>query len=171
MRFSGIEDGRPRSATPRGTKSLPATSRPGGTGPVGVEPRSGASPSYNRRLPAEDSMHLEQIYLGCLSQASYLIVDEKTRTAAVVDPRRDVGVYLEKAAGLGATIRHVLLTHFHADFLAGHLELRERTGATIHLGKRGKAEYPVQPMEDGGTLAFGDVRLAFLETPGHTPES
>jgi hydroxyacylglutathione hydrolase len=116
-------------------------------------------------------MHLEQIYLGCLSQASYLIVDPKTETAAVVDPRRDVGVYLEKAAKLGATIRHVLLTHFHADFLAGHLELRERCGATIHLGARGKAEYPVQPMKDGGALEFGDVRLAFLETPGHTPES
>ena len=116
-------------------------------------------------------MHLEQVYLGCLSQASYLIVDDETRTAAVVDPRRDVDVYLEKAAKLGATIRHVLLTHFHADFLAGHLELRERTGATIHLGARGKAEYPVQPMKDGGSLAFGQVRLAFLETPGHTPES
>jgi len=116
-------------------------------------------------------MHLEQIYLGCLSQASYLIVDEKTKTAAVVDPRRDVGVYLEKAAKLGATIRHVLLTHFHADFLAGHLELRERCGATIHLGARGKAEYPVQAMRDGGALELGDVRLEFLETPGHTPES
>lgn len=116
-------------------------------------------------------MHLEQIYLACLSQASYLIVDEKTKTAAVVDPRRDVGIYLEKAAKLGATIRHVLLTHFHADFLAGHLELRERTGATIHLGVRGKAEYRVQPMKDGGVLEFGEVRLAFLETPGHTPES
>lgn len=116
-------------------------------------------------------MHLEQIYLGCLSQASYLIVDEKTRTAAVVDPRRDVGIYLEKAAKLGATIKHVLLTHFHADFLAGHLELRERTGASIHLGARGKPEYAVQPMRDGGMLEFGDVRLSFLETPGHTPES
>lgn len=116
-------------------------------------------------------MHLEQIYLGCLSQASYLIVDERTRTAAVVDPRRDVALYLEKAAALGATIRHVFLTHFHADFLAGHLELRERTGATIHLGARGRAEYPVEPMREGGELVFGDVRIAFLETPGHTPES
>ena len=116
-------------------------------------------------------MHLEQIYLACLSQASYLIVDERTKTAAVVDPRRDVDVYIEKAAKLGATIRHVLLTHFHADFLAGHLELRERTGAKIHLGARGKAEYPVEPMRDGGALELGDVRLEFLETPGHTPES
>jgi glyoxylase-like metal-dependent hydrolase (beta-lactamase superfamily II)/rhodanese-related sulfurtransferase len=116
-------------------------------------------------------MHLEQIYLACLSQASYLIVDETTRTAVVVDPRRDVEVYLEKAAQLGATIRHVLLTHFHADFLAGHLELRERTGATIHLGVRGRADYPVSPMRDGEALELGDVRLEFLETPGHTPES
>lgn len=116
-------------------------------------------------------MHLEQLYLACLSQASYLIVDAKTKTAAVVDPRRDVEVYLEKARQHGATIRHVLLTHFHADFLAGHLELRERTGATIHLGARGKAEYPCEPMREGGMLEFGDVRLRFLETPGHTPES
>jgi len=116
-------------------------------------------------------MHLEQLYLGCLSQASYLIVDDATKTAAVVDPRRDVGIYLEKAAARGATIRHVLLTHFHADFLAGHLELRAKTGATIHLGARGKAQYLVEPMKDGGSLRFGDVRLDFLETPGHTPES
>jgi len=116
-------------------------------------------------------MHLEQIYLGCLSQASYLIVDERTGTAAVVDPRRDVGIYLEKARERGATIRHVLLTHFHADFLAGHIELRERTGAKLHLGARGKAQYPVEPMEDGGRLELGDVVLEFLETPGHTPES
>jgi hydroxyacylglutathione hydrolase len=116
-------------------------------------------------------MKLEQLYLACLSQASYLIVDERTKSAAVVDPRRDVGIYLERAKALGVTIRHVLLTHFHADFLAGHLELRERTGATIHLGVRGKAEYPVEPMRDGGSLALGAVRLEFLETPGHTPES
>jgi len=116
-------------------------------------------------------MILEQVYLGCLSQASYLIVDEATRTAAVVDPRRDTAVYREKAEKLGATIRHVLLTHFHADFLAGHLELREGTGAKIHLGRRGRAEYPFEPMADGGALEFGNVRLEFLETPGHTPES
>lgn len=116
-------------------------------------------------------MLLEQLYLGCLSQASYLIVDEKTKTAVVVDPRRDVGIYLERAEELGARIRHVLLTHLHADFLAGHLELRERTGATIHLGAQGQAEYAFQAMQDGGALEFGDVRLEFLETPGHTPES
>jgi glyoxylase-like metal-dependent hydrolase (beta-lactamase superfamily II)/rhodanese-related sulfurtransferase len=116
-------------------------------------------------------MHFEQLYLACLSQASYLIVDEKTKTAVVVDPRRDVDVYLDKAAKLGARIEHVLLTHFHADFLAGHLELAERTGAKIWLGARGKAQYPCEPMQDGGMVELGDVRLVFLETPGHTPES
>lgn len=116
-------------------------------------------------------MILKQLYLGCLSQASYLIVDEKTRTAAVVDPRRDVDVYLEEARKLEATIRHVLLTHFHADFLAGHLELRERCGAKIHLGARAEAQFAFEPMKDGASLELGDVRLEFLETPGHTPES
>lgn len=116
-------------------------------------------------------MQLEQLYLPCLSQASYLIVDERTHVAAVVDPRRDVEIYLERAARAGARIEHVLLTHFHADFLAGHLELARRTGARIWLGARGRSAYPAQPMEDGKTLEFGDVRLTFLETPGHTPES
>lgn len=116
-------------------------------------------------------MHFEQLYLACLSQASYLIVDEKTKTAVVVDPRRDVAVYLDKAAKLGARIEHVLLTHFHADFLAGHLELAALTGARIWLGARGEAQYPHEAMRDGGVLAFGNVRLTFLETPGHTPES
>lgn len=116
-------------------------------------------------------MILEQHYLACLAQASYLIGDEGTGLAAVVDPRRDVEVYLERARELGLEIRHVLLTHFHADFLAGHLELQERTGAEIHLGERARAEYPFTPMRDGGHLDLGDVRLEFLSTPGHTPES
>jgi hydroxyacylglutathione hydrolase len=116
-------------------------------------------------------MILKQIYLGCLSQASYLLVDEATKTALVVDPRRDVDVYLEEARMVGATIRHVLLTHCHADFLAGHLELRERTGARIHLGAKAKAEFAFEPMREGGTLEAGNLRLRFLETPGHTPES
>lgn len=116
-------------------------------------------------------MHFEQLYLACLSQASYLIVDEKTKTAVVVDPRRDVDVYLDKAAKLGARIEHVFLTHFHADFLAGHLELAQRTGAKIWLGARGQAQYTCEPMRDGGVLELGNVRFTFLETPGHTPES
>ncbi|MCP3920003.1 MAG: MBL fold metallo-hydrolase [bacterium] len=116
-------------------------------------------------------MILEQHYLECLAQASYLLFDEKTKTACVVDPRRDVDVYLERIAALGGTIQHVILTHFHADFLAGHLELRERTGATIHLGARAAADYDFAPLSEGDEVQFGDVRIAVLETPGHTPES
>jgi hydroxyacylglutathione hydrolase len=116
-------------------------------------------------------MILKQFYLNCLAQASYLIGDEETRSAAVVDPRRDVEVYVEEAERQGLEIRHVFLTHFHADFVAGHLELRHRTGATIYLGARASAAYPFVAMADGDALQFGRVRLRILETPGHTPES
>jgi glyoxylase-like metal-dependent hydrolase (beta-lactamase superfamily II)/rhodanese-related sulfurtransferase len=89
----------------------------------------------------------------------------------VVDPQRDVEQYLDDAAALGCRIDHVFLTHFHADFVAGHLELRERAGATIRLGARAKAEYPFDAMEDGDGVQLGAVRLTVLETPGHSPES
>jgi rhodanese-related sulfurtransferase/glyoxylase-like metal-dependent hydrolase (beta-lactamase superfamily II) len=115
-------------------------------------------------------MILKQHYLGCLSHASYFIGDEKSKEAAIVDPQRDVDVYLEEARRHGLRITRVLLNHFHADFVAGHLELRERTGAEIWLGARAEAEYAFRPMRDGGSVSFGDVRLEFLETPGHTPE-
>jgi hydroxyacylglutathione hydrolase len=114
---------------------------------------------------------LEQFYLGCLAHASYLIGDARTGTAAVVDPQRDVDQYVASAAAQGLTIAHVLLTHFHADFIAGHLELRDRTGAEIYLGAAAKAEYRFTPLADGDVVEFGDVRLQALETPGHTPES
>jgi glyoxylase-like metal-dependent hydrolase (beta-lactamase superfamily II) len=78
-------------------------------------------------------MILEQYYLACLSQASSLIGDVRTGVAAVIDPRRDVDDYLADAARLGLRIEHVILTHFHADFVAGHLELHQRTGARIHF--------------------------------------
>ena len=78
--------------------------------------------------------------------------------------------YIQDAARAGCAIRHVFLTHFHADFLAGHIELRERVGATIYLGRRGETEYPVAHVKDGDRIEFGDVRLQILETPGHTPE-
>jgi hydroxyacylglutathione hydrolase len=116
-------------------------------------------------------MKVEQFYLGCLAHASYLIGDEETRTAAVVDPQRDVARYLEAAERDGLTIRHVILTHLHADFIAGHLELRDRVGAMIYLGAKAQAEYAFTPMGDGDTLEFGRVRLRAMETPGHTPES
>src|SRR3990172_1998594 len=116
-------------------------------------------------------MILKQYYLGCLAHASYLIGDRSSATAVVVDPQRDVAQYLEDARAAELTIRHVFLTHFHADFLAGHLELRDRTGARIHLGAAAEAEYEFTPMAHGATLAFGRVRLEVLETPGHSPES
>src|SRR5919199_5952575 len=116
-------------------------------------------------------MVLKQYYLGCLAHASYLLGDEATHTAIVVDPQRDIERYIDEASQLGLQIRHVFLTHFHADFVAGHLELRDRTGARIHLGARAEAEYPFVPMADGESLEFGRVRLTVLETPGHTIES
>jgi hydroxyacylglutathione hydrolase len=116
-------------------------------------------------------MVLKQYYLGCLAHASYLIADESSGTAAVVDPQRDVEQYLEDAGRLQCRVGHVFLTHFHADFVAGHLELREREGATIHLGARARAEYPFTAMADGDSVQLGAVRLTVLETPGHSPES
>src|SRR6266508_4730956 len=116
-------------------------------------------------------MIFQQFYLNCLAQASYLIGDETTRTAAIVDPRRDVQLYLDEAQRHDLQIRHVFLTHFHADFIAGHLELRDRTGATIYLGAAAKAEYAFTPLKQGDRVEFGRVRLEALETPGHTAES
>src|SRR6476619_2238438 len=116
-------------------------------------------------------MILKQFYLNCLAHASYLIGDEQSRTAAVVDPQRDIGQYLSLAREHSLDIAHVLLTHFHADFVAGHLELRDRTGATIYLGASAQAEYPFTPLGDGDRIEFGRVRLQCLETPGHTAES
>jgi hydroxyacylglutathione hydrolase len=116
-------------------------------------------------------MFLKQYYLNCLAHASYLVGDASSATAAIVDPQRDIDRYVADAAELGLQIRHVFLTHFHADFVAGHLELRDRTGAAIYLGASAKAEYAFTPMADGASLEFGRVRLTVLETPGHTIES
>jgi rhodanese-related sulfurtransferase/glyoxylase-like metal-dependent hydrolase (beta-lactamase superfamily II) len=116
-------------------------------------------------------MFLKQYYLNCLAHASYLVGDPSSATAAIVDPQRDIDRYVADAAELGLQIRHVFLTHFHADFVAGHLELRDRTGAAIYLGASAKAEYAFTPMADGASLEFGRVRLTVLETPGHTIES
>lgn len=116
-------------------------------------------------------MILNQYYLGCLAHASYFIGDESSGVAAVVDPQRDIGQYIEEAEARNMTIDHVFLTHFHADFAAGHLELRDRTGAGIHLGARAEADYAFEPMKDGGSMNLGEIRLTFLETPGHSPES
>jgi hydroxyacylglutathione hydrolase len=113
----------------------------------------------------------KQFYLACLAHASYLIGDEATGTAAVVDPQRDIDQYIAFAAEHALTIKHVFLTHLHADFVAGHLELRDRAGAAIYLGAAAKAGYAFTPLHDGDVVEFGRVRLKALETPGHTPES
>ena len=116
-------------------------------------------------------MVFKQFYLPCLAHASYLIGDEATGTAAVVDPQRDTDQYIAFAAEHALKIKHVFLTHLHADFVAGHLELRDREGATIYLGAAAKATYPFTPLRDGEILEIGRIRLKVLETPGHTPES
>jgi len=116
-------------------------------------------------------MILKQFYLNCLAHASYLIGDEHTHAAVVVDPQRDVDQYLTFAAEHDLRIDHVVLTHFHADFVAGHVELRDRTGARIHLGAAARAEYPFVAMQDQSAIDLGRVRLQAIETPGHTAES
>lgn len=115
-------------------------------------------------------MFFKRYYLGCLAHASYVIADEETKIAAVVDPQRDIEQYLEDAQANGFQIRYVFLTHFHADFVAGHIELRNDTGAKIYLGETAKAEYEFRPVKDGDVVEFGRIRLAIMETPGHTPE-
>jgi hydroxyacylglutathione hydrolase len=116
-------------------------------------------------------MILKQYYLGCLAHASYLLGDEASSTAIIVDPQRDIQQYVADAQKWGLQIRHVFLTHFHADFVAGHLELRDQVAASIHLGSRAQPEYKFVPMQDGDTLEFPGLRLQVLETPGHTIES
>jgi hydroxyacylglutathione hydrolase len=116
-------------------------------------------------------MILKQYYLGCLAHASYLVADQVGGHAAVIDPQRDIEQYVADAEELTCTIEHVFLTHMHADFIAGHLELRDRVGATIHLGAQASAEYEFAPMANGDEVRLGRVRLSVLETPGHSPES
>ena len=113
----------------------------------------------------------EQHYLDCLSQASYVVADRATGRAVVVDPRRDVHEYLSTAEEHGLTIELVIETHFHADFLSGHLELAAATGAEIALGPTAQAEYPHRSLSDGERIPLGEVTLEIRHTPGHTPES
>jgi hydroxyacylglutathione hydrolase len=114
-------------------------------------------------------MHFHQFYLGCLAHASYLIADGGE--AVVVDPQRDVDQYLDAAKILGVTIRYVLETHLHADFVSGHRELAERSGAEIVFGANANAAFPHRAVYDGDVLRIGNVALRAIETPGHTPES
>jgi len=113
-----------------------------------------------------------QYYLQCLSHASYLIGDETTGRAVVVDPQRDVRQYVDDARDHGLTIERVIETHFHADFLSGHLELAKQTGAVISYGEAAEgASFPIDELAHGQRLSLGDVELEIRATPGHTPES
>jgi rhodanese-related sulfurtransferase/glyoxylase-like metal-dependent hydrolase (beta-lactamase superfamily II) len=114
-------------------------------------------------------MYFEQFYLGCLAHASYMVGSEGV--AAVIDPQRDVEIYLEAARENGLRIEHVIETHLHADFVSGHRELAARTGARIYVGARAGAQFPHVAVSDGDEILFGRCRLRFLETPGHTLES
>jgi len=112
---------------------------------------------------------IEQFYLGCLAHASYMVIS--CGEAAVIDPQRDVTIYLDAAARNGVAIQHIIETHLHADFVSGHVELAERTGAQIYLGEGSGAAFLHRSVKDGDSLRFGDCLLDFLQTPGHTLES
>ena len=116
-----------------------------------------------------ESPVIEHFYLGCLAHASYMIVSRGD--AAVIDPQRDVDIYLQAAAQHGAKIKHIIETHLHADFVSGHLELAERTGARIYLGAGSGAKFPHTPVKDGNSMRMGDCLFEILQTPGHTLES
>ncbi len=113
-------------------------------------------------------MKFKQFYLGCLSHASYYLGSEGE--AAIIDPQRDVQQYLEEAEANGEKIKYIIETHSHADFVSGHLELAEKTGAQIIYGQRANTTFPTLKVKDGDTLSLGKVELKFFETPGHTPE-
>ena len=116
-------------------------------------------------------MFFRQYELGCLSLFSYLIGDETTGRAVVVDPQRDISQYLADAEAAGLTIERVIETHFHADFLSGHLEIAAATGAAVSYGEAAKTEFDMEPLADGQRLSLGEVTLEVRATPGHTPES
>ena len=120
-------------------------------------------------VPKVNFMYFEQFYLGCLAHASYLLGSEGE--GIVVDPQRDVEIYLEAAQKNGLTIRYIFETHLHADFVSGHRELAERTGANIYLSRAAGATFPHVAVDDGYKLQVGKLRLEVLATPGHTPES
>nr|WP_088319418.1 TSUP family transporter [Kineosporia sp. R_H_3] len=153
-----------------------------------TDPQGPATPHTSTRTPSRQetqmsdpqtppatarpsTMVFTQYYVDCLSQASYLVGDTSTGQAVVVDPRRDVQEYLDDAKAQGLTIVGMVNTHFHADFLSGHLELAKATGAWIGYGRVAQAEFETRALADGERISLGDVTLEIMETPGHTPES
>src|SRR5580765_3636742 len=112
---------------------------------------------------------IENFFLGCLAHASYLVASDGI--AAVIDPQRAVDIYVDAAAQKGLKIEHIIETHLHADFVSGHHELAERTGARIYLGAGSGAVFPHTAVKDGDSIQFGRCRFDFLSTPGHTTES
>src|SRR5262245_10166686 len=114
-------------------------------------------------------VQVERFYLGCLAHASYLVSSEGV--AAVIDPQRDVDIYVDAARRKNLRIEHIIETHLHADFVSGHQELAERTGARIYLGDGSGAVFPHTAVKDGDSIQFGNCRFDFLQTPGHTTES
>lgn len=113
-------------------------------------------------------MQFKQFYLGCLSHASYYL--GSNGEAAIIDPQRDVDQYLAEAGASGQTIKYVIETHSHADFVSGHLELAAKTGAQIVYGERANTQFPTLKVKDGDELTVGSIKMRFMETPGHTPE-
>jgi hydroxyacylglutathione hydrolase len=133
------------------------------------EGEAGSSSSLGLANPEDEDVHFEQFYLGCLAHASYMLASEGE--AVVVDPQRDVEIYLDAAAAHGARILHIFETHLHADFVSGHKELASCTGANIYIGSRANASFGHVDAKDGLELRVGKLRIQVLETPGHTPES
>ncbi|NDC30980.1 MAG: MBL fold metallo-hydrolase, partial [Bacteroidetes bacterium] len=114
-------------------------------------------------------MKIEQLYTNCLAQAAYYI--ESDGEVAIIDPLRDYQLYIDKAATDGASIKYIFETHFHADFVSGHIDLANKTGAKIVYGPTTQTTYPVHVAEDGEMLNLGKLKIKVLHTPGHTPES
>ena len=114
-------------------------------------------------------MEVKQIYTGCLAQGAYYI--ESNGEVAIVDPLREVQPYIDLAEERGATIKYVLETHFHADFVSGHLTLSEKTGAPIVFGPNASTDFEAHVATDGERLKLGDIEIEVLHTPGHTMES
>ena len=114
-------------------------------------------------------MYVEQLYTGCLAEAAYYI--ESNGEAAIIDPLRETEPYLELATKRGAKIKYIFETHFHADFVSGHVDLAQKTKAPIVYGPTANTDYEILEAKDGQVFNIGDVKLKVLHTPGHTPES